>query len=118
MRASLIRMVSGGLIAAAAVAVPAAQAFGTTVTVSGRVSQWAPAAGDSGKTGVKDLGSKQWVKGEYNRQSSGSTKKTLWNKSGKDTTVYSASGSKITKIHACEEHDWDDDICTGWTSVG
>ncbi|MBW8481283.1 hypothetical protein [Actinomadura parmotrematis] len=98
-------------------ALPSADALGKTATLSGRVSQWAPAAGKAGRTGLQDLGKKQWVKGEYNRYSSGGKKKTLWNKSGYRTKVYSGNGSRITKIHPCEEYDWKPDKCTAWVKV-
>ena len=78
----VVKVLAWGILGAS-IALPASNAFATEARNSGRVVQWAPAGGSNGKTGVEDLGRKQWVKGEYNRRNSGTKKLTLWNKSGK-----------------------------------
>lgn len=112
----VVKVLAWGILGAS-VALPASNALATEARFSGRVVQWAPAGGSHGKTGVEDLGRNQWVKGEYNRHNTGDKKLTLWNKSGYGTKVYSPDGSTVTKLHACEEHDWAPDKCTGWIKV-
>lgn len=42
--------------------------------------------------------------------------RTLHNKSGNGTTVYSASGSTIWKLRACQSIEWSPDSCGSWAS--
>ncbi|MDQ7809473.1 hypothetical protein Q5425_37610 [Amycolatopsis sp. A133] len=77
---------------------------------------WAPAMNDKGRIAIKDSAAGNSVKAEYYRSGS-DTKRTLWNKSGKNATVYSTSGSKVFKFQACEDIDWGGDHCSGYVWV-
>ncbi|MEF9886781.1 hypothetical protein [Streptomyces sp. P9-A4] len=52
----------------------------------------------------------------YFRTSSVSDMKTLHNKSGNGTTVYSPAGTAVTKIQACLSLDFETDSCDSWRS--
>jgi hypothetical protein len=115
-----VKMIAGGVLAAT-VLLPTGTAMATTARAyngDGELvaTAWAPAAGDVGKIAVRDESAGHWVKAEYYRARS-NDKHTLWNKSGARRTVYSAHGSKVVKLQACEDIDWGPDHCSGWKWV-
>ncbi|UZJ32371.1 hypothetical protein [Streptomyces endophytica] len=108
-----LQFVAGALLAATLV-VPTTSAVATSAK-GGGATAWTPAAGDAGRIAVKDSSHDgDPVKAEYERKASPSTKRTLWNKNGPNTTAYSGSGSRIIKFQACDENDWAPDDCSGW----
>ncbi|MFW5417884.1 hypothetical protein J0910_14830 [Nocardiopsis sp. CNT-189] len=54
------------------------------------------------------------VYGNYYRQASAGTERTLHNKSGYKTTATSGSGSKIIKLRVCESIGSWPDSCSDW----
>lgn len=104
-----LNVLAGGVLAASAM-LPTAQAMALHAEVTGRVS------GDTsgGVISVKDLHADNWVKGEYYRADAVNTQRTMWNKSGKSTTVTSGNGATIIQIHVCEDRDKAPDVCSAW----
>ncbi|PZT72938.1 hypothetical protein DNK56_04055 [Streptomyces sp. AC1-42W] len=80
---------------------------------------WSPAQNNSGRVAVLDAQKDgDPVKVQYYRRDNPNDYKTLWNHSGYGNTVYSAPGSTIYQIRACESRDWDPDVCSGWNLTG
>ncbi|GAA4915392.1 hypothetical protein ACFPM3_22155 [Streptomyces coeruleoprunus] len=112
---SKLKFVAGAVLATGLL-LPTATAIAATAK-GGGATAWSPAKNDSGIIAIKD-GSNDGdpAKAEYYRQASAGTKRTLWNHSGPNTTVYSGDGSKVIKFKACDENDWDGDDCSGWVA--
>lgn len=112
---SRLKFVAAAVLAAGLV-IPTTGAVAKTAK-GGGVTAWSPAKGDAGRIAVKDDSDDgDPGKAEYYRHSSPGTKRTLWNHSGKGSTVYSGDGSTIIKFQACDENDWDGDDCSGWVA--
>jgi hypothetical protein len=105
-----------GIALAIGIGVPTGTAMAESAT-GGGVTATSPYDGDDGVISVYD-GSDDGDPGkaEYYRQASAGTKRTLWNHSGYETTVISASHSKIIKFQACDVNDWSPDDCSGWVA--
>ncbi|MEU6757757.1 hypothetical protein [Streptomyces sp. NPDC046685] len=54
--------------------------------------------------------------GQYYRYSAPGSTRTLWNKSGANTTVSSTDGSGIYQIRACRQEQWASDTCGPWAA--
>lgn len=115
-----IKILTGGVLAAM-VLIPTGAAMATPARAYNDDGElvaeaWAPAANDPGKVAVKDTSAGKPVKAEYYRARD-NDKHTLWNKSGAGRTAYSAHGSKVIKLQACEYIEWGDDNCSGFKWV-
>ncbi|MFD8978890.1 hypothetical protein [Streptomyces sp. NPDC059564] len=54
--------------------------------------------------------------GQYYRYSDPGSTRTLWNKSGFDTTASSTADSGIYQIRACRQEQWASDTCGPWAA--
>ncbi|MFI0368157.1 hypothetical protein ACH35V_09760 [Actinomadura sp. 1N219] len=112
-----IKILTGGVIAATML-LPTADATAVYASMTGKVDAYDHRQGRNGDwVTVRDWGGKNWVKAQYKRAGSSKTR-TLWNKSGKGTSVSGGKGKNVRNIRVCESLNNKPDPCSGWATGG
>ncbi|WP_233871399.1 hypothetical protein [Streptomyces sp. ST2-7A] len=95
-----------------------APAFAITSTTTGSKAYTSKSGAGvtDGRANVEDTSAdSRAAYGQYERKSAPGEVRTLWNKSGAGTTVYS-DGAQVYKIRACRQEQWGPDSCGNWAA--
>ncbi|WP_380285915.1 hypothetical protein [Kitasatospora purpeofusca] len=98
-------------IAGVGIVIGSAPAFAVTASTTGSTA-W---SNDGYTFYVKDTkADSRSAYGQYTRIANVGEVRTLWNKSGSDTTVSTTTDSPIWQIRACRQEQFASDSCSSW----